>query len=155
MFLLTKLYCPESCHIPLQFTPNFPFTTTIWIWFYMEDNHTNCLAISVLGKDKRSLSMASNYQMRDNAATRLMLKSSTAEIEATCGYQLCSKILSHVGRAQRNAQKLGMCDAWGLDLIPCRKMLKALARGLDSVHGTWDSFTQLGICEKKILALWL
>lgn len=49
--------------------------------------------------------MASHYQMTDNAAPRLMPKSSTAEIEATCGHQLCSKILSHVERAQRNARK--------------------------------------------------
>lgn len=93
--------------------------------------------------------MVSHYQMTDNAAPRLMPKSSTAEIEATCGYQLCSNILSHVGRAQRNTQRLGMCDAWGLDLIPCRQMLRALAGGLYSVHGTCYSFIQLGICEKK------
>lgn len=97
--------------------------------------------------------MVSHYQMTHNAAPRLMPKSSTAEMEATCGYQSHCKILSHVRGARRNAQNLGMCDAWGLDLIPCRQMLKALAGGLCSVHGTCYSFIQLGICKKKILAL--
>lgn len=46
--------------------------------------------------------MESHYQMTDNAASRLMPKSSTAEIEATCGNKLYYKILSHVGRAQRS-----------------------------------------------------
>lgn len=73
--------------------------------------------------------------MTDNAVPLLMLKSSTGKIGATCGYQLCYKILSHVGRAQFNAQTLGMCDAWGLDLKPCRQMLKALDGGL--VWFTW------------------
>lgn len=83
----------------------------------------NCLAIFDLGKDKRTLSMVSHYQVTDNAAPRLMQKSTTAEIGATCGsQQRCCRILSHVG----NAQKLGMCHAWGLDLIPYRQMLKAL-----------------------------
>lgn len=45
--------------------------------------------------------MASHYRVTDNAAPRLMPKSLTAEMEATCGYQLCYRILSHVGRAQR------------------------------------------------------
>lgn len=44
--------------------------------------------------------MVSHYRVTNNAVPRLMLKSSTAKIEATCGYQLCYKILSHVGRAQ-------------------------------------------------------
>lgn len=99
--------------------------------------------------------MVSHYQMTDNAAPRLMPKSSTAEIEATCGYQQHYRILSHVGRTQPNAQTLAVCHACGLDLIPCRQMLRAVGGGLFSVHGTCDSFIQLGICEKKILALWL
>lgn len=44
--------------------------------------------------------MVSHYRTTNNAVPRLMPKSSTAEIEATCGYQLCYEILSHVGRAQ-------------------------------------------------------
>ncbi len=68
--------------------------------------------------------MVSHYRVTNNAAPRLMPKSSTAQIEATCGYQSYCKILSHVGRAQ--CLKLGMFHAWGLDLIPYRQMLKAL-----------------------------
>lgn len=38
----------------------------------MEDNHTNSVAIFDLGKDKKSLSMESYYQMTDNALPPLM-----------------------------------------------------------------------------------
>lgn len=73
------------------------------------------IAIFDLGKDKRSLSMASHYQVTDNAAPPTLPPSigrcrnlPTAVIEATCGYQLGHEILSHV-LGKRNARKPVSC----------------------------------------------
>lgn len=119
-------------------------------------------AIFDLGKDKRSLSMASHYRVTDNAApqtppppTGRCRNLPTAVIEATCGYQLGHEILSHV-LGKRNAHKPVSCTGGGLDLIPHgQHALSAGGRSSRSVHGTSYSFVQLADCEKKIRALWL
>lgn len=99
--------------------------------------------------------MVSHYQMTDNAAPRLMPKSSTAEIEATCG---CGSVVlrNTFPRLESTTLKRLVCVMHGdWTSYLTGKCLKHREGGLYNVHCTRYSFIQLGICEEKILALWL
>lgn len=77
----------------------------------------------------------------------------SAEIEATCGYQSCYRILSHVWEEHEHLGKKSLLRVTRGDRTSCPtgKCLKHWegGGGLYSVHGTCYSFIQLGICEKK------
>lgn len=118
------------------------------------------IAIFDLGKDKRSLSMASHYRVTDNAAPPTpplhwpMPKSSNC-----CNW---SHMWLSVGPRNTfprfgEAQRSQACVMHGgLDLIPHgQHALSAGGGSSRSVHGTCYSFVQLVDCEKKIQALWL
>lgn len=140
-----------------------PFHTSFPFYNHHSDLILNgrqiAFAISDLDKDKRSLSIASHYQLTDNAAPPSMPKSSKCWNWSHMWIPVVlQNTFPRLGRARApRKKKLAACHARGSDLMPYRQMLKALGGGGACIVYTAHAIHlySWGFVRRKARLLWL